>query len=157
MHPNVHMSIIATGLCFLPGGFPHHYILVEKEKTWTEAQSYCREKYTDLASLHNDQDLAQLIELTSSYHQVWIGLSLHNGNSWRWSLKMEGYYGEGEAEFRNWKSGEPNNIGGYENCVAMDNGGTWEWPCSTRWFFVCYDGELRSTIVFINSIYKISS
>ncbi|XP_051245091.1 uncharacterized protein LOC127356994 isoform X2 [Dicentrarchus labrax] len=141
MEGNTFLFTVVSGLCFLPGGFPHHYILVEKEKTWTEAQSYCREKYTDLASLHNDQDLAQLIELTSSYHQVWIGLSLHNGNSWRWSLKMEGYYGEGEAEFRNWKSGEPNNIGGYENCVAMDNGGTWaDDICNQTKPFVCYRG-----------------
>jgi len=32
------------------------YSLVDQSMTWTAARAYCREFYTDLASIHNDQD-----------------------------------------------------------------------------------------------------
>lgn len=57
-------------------------------------------------------------------------------------MEKEGYYGEGEAEFRMWKIGKPNNRGGYENCVEMDSNGVWnDVSCKTQKTFVCYNGK----------------
>nr|XP_046271756.1 C-type mannose receptor 2-like [Scatophagus argus] len=132
-----------TGLCFPPACFPTHYILVEKANTWAEALHYCRWKHSDLASVHNKEELDELVTTAQKYYRghVWIGL-YDDINSWRWSLQEEGYYGEGEAEFRMWKSDRPINFGGYENCAGMDNDGLWnDRNCKYEAPFVCYNGN----------------
>ena len=72
---------------------------------WTEAQTYCRETYTDLVTIDNDEDMNQLINTVSSagYNShVWIGL--YRVIDWKWS---DGYRGSG-AEFRSWQYPTPN-------------------------------------------------
>lgn len=111
--------------------------------TWAEALRYCREKYTDLASVHNEEELNKLKTTASRYYKghVWLGL-YDNIDSWKWSLEEEGYYGDGEAEFGMWNSGKPNNKGGYENCVQMEDNGFWsDVVCETHQKFVCYNGK----------------
>lgn len=72
---------------------------------------------------------------------VWIGL-YDDINSWRWSLQKEGFYSEGEPEFRMWGTGEPNNAGGLEDCVEMDIAGLWaDCSCQRLFQFVCYYGK----------------
>ncbi|CAB1345498.1 unnamed protein product [Coregonus sp. 'balchen'] len=73
------------------------YNFVTNKPSWTEAQSYCRERYTDLATVDNMEDIERVIELVEDTKDpIWIGL-YDDGNSWRWSL--EEFYGEGAAEF----------------------------------------------------------
>uniref|UniRef100_A0A3Q3LVD9 C-type lectin domain-containing protein n=1 Tax=Labrus bergylta TaxID=56723 RepID=A0A3Q3LVD9_9LABR len=102
-----------TGLFFLPVCFPRRYILVREALNWTEAQRYCREKFIDLASVSSEQESERLREATEEHDEdhLWIGL-YDDIDSWRWSLEEEGYYGEGEAEFRKWGGLEPNNFRG---------------------------------------------
>ncbi len=52
------------------------YIWVSELRTWTGAQSYCREKYTDLASVRNETEHRQILVITRYYYgyNVWIGL-----------------------------------------------------------------------------------
>uniref|UniRef100_A0A4W6DXC8 C-type lectin domain-containing protein n=1 Tax=Lates calcarifer TaxID=8187 RepID=A0A4W6DXC8_LATCA len=110
------LIITASGLCAVSSLPAHQYHLVYELKTMTEAQSYCREKYTDLATIDNMEDmnlltsmvdLSRMIYPTYSY-LAWIGL-YDDVNSWRWSLSDRSFYTQEEAEFRNWASGEPNN------------------------------------------------
>uniref|UniRef100_A0A667WZ51 C-type lectin domain-containing protein n=1 Tax=Myripristis murdjan TaxID=586833 RepID=A0A667WZ51_9TELE len=112
----------ASWLGSLPYCFPRQYHLVEKSMTWTEAQSYCRQHYTDLATVSSEEDVAKLNDPLGS-HRSWIGL-YDDINSWRWSLQNKSYYGEGEAEFRMWSSGQPDNYGSNEHCVVMSTSGT---------------------------------
>ncbi|KAK2894316.1 hypothetical protein Q8A73_016800 [Channa argus] len=76
---------------------------MEGDSTWTDAQTYCRSKYSDLAIVQNVKQLAGLNQLIGSDQYVWIGLYPDIG-SWRWSLENQDYYTAGGARFRNWAS-----------------------------------------------------
>ncbi|XP_041654992.1 macrophage mannose receptor 1-like [Cheilinus undulatus] len=111
------LSIIsAAGLCAVLCHAERRYHFVYEEKNMAEARSYCREKYTDLATIDhmNDvkilNDMADLSRMNYSEfsYRAWIGL-YDDVNSWRWSLTNTSFYKPGETEFRNWNPGQPNN------------------------------------------------
>ncbi|CAL8358963.1 unnamed protein product [Arctogadus glacialis] len=81
-----------TGVCFTSAGLDK-YIVVDVDKTWFEAQEYCRSRNGDLASVTNMEDLNQLSDMTAGVPS-WIGLNDLNRktmdmypNSWRWSTQ----------------------------------------------------------------------
>ncbi|KAM6960335.1 putative C-type lectin domain family 20 member A [Tautogolabrus adspersus] len=68
----------------------HHkeYHLIEEDKTWAEAQRYCRDKYTDLATVSDMTDMKRLSQLVTE-KDAWIGLYSNQGKEnrkWHWSL-----------------------------------------------------------------------
>ncbi|XP_067333286.1 macrophage mannose receptor 1-like isoform X2 [Channa argus] len=141
--------MVLSGLCFLPSYSLRLYILVTQLKTWTDAQSYCRSMYTDLATVQNEEQLAELNQLIGTNPSVWIGLSADT-EAWRWSLENQAYYGKGEADFRMWNSQEPNGGGYYKVCVAMATGGTWtDQLCINTLAFICYNGKRDPSSSFI--------
>ncbi|XP_034425004.1 L-selectin-like isoform X2 [Hippoglossus hippoglossus] len=128
----------------------HQYHFVSDAKTWTEAQSYCRETYTDLATIENTEEMKKLNDTSSAAgnsSEVWIGLYSHI--VWKWS---DGFNQSG-AEYRNWESPDPNNHEANELCVAMDKNGKWiDEDCNEQRPFVCYNGTLEdSGIVLVNT------
>ncbi|CAB1351447.1 unnamed protein product, partial [Coregonus sp. 'balchen'] len=123
-------------------------------KTWKEAQTYCRDKYTDLATIDNIEDMNRLMKMEkfSVYYwigTVWIGLYDDIINSWRWSLEDSDYYGDGETEFRHWQIGEPNNRSGMVHCVVMKNGMWKNVDCNLEHSFICCTGETKDSLRFI--------
>ncbi|KAI4899367.1 hypothetical protein NFI96_031364, partial [Prochilodus magdalenae] len=53
-----------------------HFHLVNEQKTWTEAQSYCRANFTDLATTESQQEMdAVKAALNGAGGYFWIGLS----------------------------------------------------------------------------------
>ncbi|XP_038587246.1 uncharacterized protein LOC119912223 [Micropterus salmoides] len=131
------------------------YYFVSTPLNWTEAQSFCRQVYTDLATIENTTDVRAVLRTTPSYTgKAWIGLYDH---SWRWSLSDSSFYGEGETEFRNWAPGHPFNPYGVQLCVVLQNYyynlnafGTWvDLNCTNKFFFVCYNGSVNGTSPFV--------
>uniref|UniRef100_A0A3B3HIU8 C-type lectin domain-containing protein n=1 Tax=Oryzias latipes TaxID=8090 RepID=A0A3B3HIU8_ORYLA len=62
----------------------HQYHVFNQRLNWIEAQTYCRHKYTDQATIENSEEMDQLINtITGSYSNLWIGL--YNEINWRWS------------------------------------------------------------------------
>lgn len=104
--------------------------------TWTEAQSYCREHHTDLASVRDETENQKVQELVPA-GTAWIGLYR---DSWKWSDGSS-------SSFRFWKTGEPNNYWGNETCAAAafrDSGKWADWPCNKKFPSICYDpGEWK--------------
>ena len=121
---------------------PRHFIFVNETKNWTEAQSYCRKTYTDLATITNMEDMRMVKEKCEGDNkEVWIGLYQTTNPSWKWSLAEEGFYGPGEADFTDWKPNEPNNLD-TEKCTVLTTEGQWNnVDCKTKRPFVCYKGE----------------
>uniref|UniRef100_A0A665UHN0 C-type lectin domain-containing protein n=1 Tax=Echeneis naucrates TaxID=173247 RepID=A0A665UHN0_ECHNA len=118
------------------------YCHVDQPKTWTDAQKYCREKYTDLLSIESNDDLRLMNSISVPTTWSWIGL--HDDpkswkgvmgkdeNSWRWSATSE----TSENGFQNWAPTEPNNFGSNQHCNSQRY---WaDWKCDIKHFFWCY-------------------
>ncbi|XP_041091079.1 major histocompatibility complex class I-related gene protein-like [Polyodon spathula] len=62
-------------------------VFVETEMTWSEAQSYCRNMYTDLATVSNQGVAEQLLNIrgASLSDAAWIGLYRDDTQNWQWS------------------------------------------------------------------------
>ncbi|XP_038553481.1 macrophage mannose receptor 1-like [Micropterus salmoides] len=110
---------------------------------WTEAQTYCREIYMDLATIENTDEINKFLNTVSSFglsSNVWIGL--YTTINWRWS---DGYTGTG-AEYRNWKyDSQPDFYSASEFCVKVAKDGTW-WDdnCFAGRYFICYRGTQQN-------------
>ncbi|XP_067101182.1 C-type mannose receptor 2-like [Osmerus mordax] len=117
----------------------HQYHLVTTQLSWTDAQSYCREHFVDLATVDSMEDMQGLIDQIKSTGQwVWIGLTRNRSvSSWKWSLSGSQFYREGETEYRNWAQPEP--ITG-QPCAALvsNETGVWrDYACTNTSSFVC--------------------
>ncbi len=115
------------------------FVGVPEGKSWTDAQKYCREKHTDLASVRNESE-NNLIENMLTDNTVWIGLH----RLWVWSDNST-------ASFTHWKSGEPNSINNRDSiCTSTDMkyGGQWiDDYCTESYHFMCYDGEYINHLI----------
>ncbi|XP_049328989.1 macrophage mannose receptor 1-like [Astyanax mexicanus] len=128
-----HFLLIFTAVCGVSPYVPHRYHFVNLSKTWTEAQSYCRQTYTDLATINNMDEMKKLIETLKDKAQgfVWIGLNRGDTGKWR-------------CTDQNWRNGEPDNRGEKKFCVAMkkQDGKWFDDNCESKHTFVCFDDEL---------------
>ncbi|XP_018539395.1 uncharacterized protein LOC108888077 [Lates calcarifer] len=78
------------------------FVLVEQKMTWADALYYCRERYTDLASIldEEDQDWAVLTAKEAQTVFVWLGLRYTcTLDFWFW---VEDHH----LEYNNWAPGE---------------------------------------------------
>uniref|UniRef100_A0A4W6CFB3 C-type lectin domain-containing protein n=1 Tax=Lates calcarifer TaxID=8187 RepID=A0A4W6CFB3_LATCA len=84
------------------------YVLVSMMQTWKEAQAYCRQYHTDLASVRESG-------------LVWTGLYRV---PWTWSDKSS-------SNFTNWYPGEPDNVNNNhdtEYCPTGTTSSLLHWP-----------------------------
>uniref|UniRef100_A0A3B5Q240 C-type mannose receptor 2-like n=1 Tax=Xiphophorus maculatus TaxID=8083 RepID=A0A3B5Q240_XIPMA len=119
--------------------YQFHYI--KEAKKWTEAQQYCREKHTDLATVTNMKDMKRLINISArDQSEAWIGLynKTLGTRTWYWSLPGV----EFSVNETNWNQGESNDCGKQENCGLLVNTSKWGYAsCSIQRYFLCYNGE----------------
>ena len=137
-----------SGLCSLSSCVPRQFHVVKEQKTWTEAQRYCKDEFTALATIDNMREMEMLNSTMNEAgaEKPWIGLKQGSSPKWQWSLADRDFYRENEAEFRKWNSTQPE--GTHENCTVMIGNGTWysRKRSDTR-AFVCYDGEKPSYLL----------
>uniref|UniRef100_A0A8C7HTG0 C-type lectin domain-containing protein n=1 Tax=Oncorhynchus kisutch TaxID=8019 RepID=A0A8C7HTG0_ONCKI len=138
METLLYLTLLISGF-YTPSSCLHQYHFITNYMNWTDAQSYCRAHYTDLATVDDMEDLIRLITSVSSYTSwLWIGLKKGDSMKWYWSLADRRFYREGETEFRNWDTGTPQN----GNCVLMSTSGLWNsTSCDDQHHFICYDGK----------------
>ncbi|XP_042566661.1 ladderlectin-like [Clupea harengus] len=91
---------------------------IDTARTWAEAEG------GNLASVHSlsEYNFIQglIVTLTHGTPLTWIGGSdAQQERLWLWSD------GSRFGAFLHWGPGEPNNAGGAEHCLHMNNGGEW--------------------------------
>ncbi|XP_048092624.1 macrophage mannose receptor 1-like [Alosa alosa] len=116
-------------ICYNGGDSTQPYVLVTEKKNWTDAQRYCREKHTDLASVRNQAENDQIDNVRGGgYNHAWIGLFR---DAWEWSDGSS-------SSFRLWDFGEP-KYDGIKNCAQVHTNGWWnKLECSDPGAFICY-------------------
>ncbi|RVE63121.1 hypothetical protein OJAV_G00165270 [Oryzias javanicus] len=121
----------------------YHY--VDLDRSWYQAQQYCRDNFTDLATFESMDDVNRL-QPTFTNKPAWIGLwddpnawktSMGNqSNSWRWS-------GTGQTTttgYQVWSYPDLDFFGGRESCVIIRSPGNWgDFDCATSLSFLCYN------------------
>ncbi|XP_053343131.1 secretory phospholipase A2 receptor-like [Clarias gariepinus] len=131
-------SLQCTGtryfMCYGQGDIkakPNYHLILEN-KTWYEAQRYCRGRYTDLVSIRDQQQNEEVkIKGLNSSTSFWIGLLR---DDWQWT---DG----GNSAYRNWGSYQP-QPSPYD-CVYL-MGGTWySAPCSNTQYPLCYNSSIH--------------
>ena len=113
----------------IEGGFDQ-YVLVTEQKSWFEAQSYCRQHHTDLVSVRSpaeNQELRSRLQADQAVQEAWIGL--HN-DPWRWSDGSS-------SSFRQWWPNQPNNENTSQSCATMHKGSWDNWTCDTKFSILC--------------------
>lgn len=115
---------------FTLGSLEFHFI--NQSKSYREAQTYCRQSYTDLATIENPTDMNTLIGLVSTTADMaWIGLEIGNEWNWHWSRADE-------RDYFNWET-EETQASTEEECAAVSQKGTWLMKdCEEEHSFVCH-------------------
>ncbi|KAL4007196.1 hypothetical protein ACER0C_001048 [Sarotherodon galilaeus] len=87
MQWSLYLLILMGQCCFFTCRL-YEYHFIAENKSWSEAQRYCREKYTDLAKVFDMTDMSRLRNSTQNQGEAWIGLNNNtDGNrTWHWSL-----------------------------------------------------------------------
>ncbi|XP_073786960.1 L-selectin-like isoform X3 [Danio rerio] len=123
--------LLLSGLSRSNAAVSRQYHYIKLQMSWSNAQSYCRENFTDLATVDTMDDVNRLIHSVDAGYSgsVWIGLKSGTEKRWGWSN------GENSSQYFNWASGMPNDDG---YCVATYSGSWIVKLCSDGRYFVCY-------------------
>ncbi|XP_056599216.1 macrophage mannose receptor 1-like isoform X2 [Triplophysa dalaica] len=136
MDMSLFVLLLLSGLICSATGLwrPYHYI--NQNMTWAAAQSYCRERFTDLATVDSIDDVNRMINAVNDGYggSVWIGMKRVTQGRWGWSN------GENRvSQYSNWQIGEPNGDNTDEYC-GFSYCGLWhDMPCSDTIHFTCYN------------------
>ncbi|XP_057195116.1 macrophage mannose receptor 1 [Triplophysa rosa] len=124
----------------------YHFINIRKN--WTEAQSFCRAMYTDLATVNNRDEMNSLLNNISDVSQdMYIGLYRSQVFKWHWSL-TDGFFNGSDSVFENWKPGISD--GNHEGCAVMQNSGQWiNDSCDSKRQFVCFNATASKKYILI--------
>ena len=108
-----------------------YYISVAVTATFSDARVICQNFGADLTIIKSPDENDFLYDLVKNYSaplNAWIGLRRRSDKKFYW-LNDTSLLGN----YQRWNAGEPNNLGGGEDCAEMlsYNNGTWnDLPCS---------------------------
>uniref|UniRef100_A0A3Q3FGT1 C-type lectin domain-containing protein n=1 Tax=Labrus bergylta TaxID=56723 RepID=A0A3Q3FGT1_9LABR len=121
---------------FLPKA-SQQYHLINSQRSWYDAQKFCRVKYTDLATVGNMDDNDELLTvLGHDWTYSWIGLQKGGARRWMWS--------DGSGQRRSTSGMAVNLRPDRENCAAFSVPYKGRWvdaQCNQENTFICQGGE----------------
>ncbi|KAL0189890.1 hypothetical protein M9458_016989, partial [Cirrhinus mrigala] len=105
----------------------HEFVYVPTPGNWTFALHYCRQHYTDLATVDDQAEHNELLKITEMGN-VWIGLHRTIGDGdFIWT-------DQSSSSFRAWETGQPDD----QLCVNVYQGKWYDRSCIPQIPFACY-------------------
>ncbi|XP_053088325.1 macrophage mannose receptor 1-like [Pangasianodon hypophthalmus] len=104
------------------------YILISEAKTWYEAQSYCRQQHTDLASVRSATENSVVGGIIYE-GSIWIGLTR---DPWKWSDQTT------NVSVITWSRGNTDDYLMNKSCGCLNGGVADVAQCSDIMPFFCY-------------------
>lgn len=130
-----------TNTLILTSGTNNIFVWISYSMSWKEAQSYCRAKHTDLASVRSKTELQKILSIMQGGSEVWIGLYRNR----LWSDQSNSTFTYWRPEVQAYPVSEPDNglysygMYGDQHCTAMDFSGKWtDENCLASFPFFCY-------------------
>ncbi|XP_041091078.1 L-selectin-like, partial [Polyodon spathula] len=110
------------------------YYFETTSMNWSTAQTHCREKYTDLATVNSQEEVMHLLKIiNTSSSNIWIGMYRDVKENWQWSSGDDVTY-----NMRPVKS----------FCARLDPDGRWtDSVCHATNHFMCYNGTSERYIL----------
>ncbi|XP_028835072.1 macrophage mannose receptor 1-like [Denticeps clupeoides] len=107
-------------------------IVVNENKTWDQALDYCRQNYTDLASVLTDREMIVAVRRSWGQDQVWIAL--------RFVVKYWLWISGDALEYEVWSGGQQQCPveGYYCGALSVDNNVWMNQTCDQPLNFICY-------------------
>ncbi|XP_050971807.1 C-type mannose receptor 2 isoform X1 [Labeo rohita] len=144
----VFLLVLSTGLFSKTSCY---FILIQEPKTWSEAQTHCRQYHFDLATIQSDEDRFKIQEIATSMNfqnRAWMGF--YDGVfAWRWS------YQDKNLGYTNWDTLEDTTSRTQRMCGVIRNTGKWHAAsCDEPKPFFCYDSFIGGK--FIINLAKLS-
>ncbi|XP_067468178.1 macrophage mannose receptor 1-like [Thunnus thynnus] len=138
--------LLSLALLTLSSCAIREYYHVQLLKTWTEAQSYCRENFADLATIETEEDWEKVRKLfDNSTRHIWIGL-YDDINGWRWSMDNTYLYNGGDTTLGDWFALAVNSHQSAEHCIEIFQGTLYDQRCEKSRRPVCYDETSKTYI-----------
>uniref|UniRef100_A0A3Q3LA10 C-type lectin domain-containing protein n=1 Tax=Mastacembelus armatus TaxID=205130 RepID=A0A3Q3LA10_9TELE len=123
-------------------GITRQYYYVNLLKTWADAQSYCRQNSTELASITTEEEWESVKQIMGSPGKTnaWIGL-YDDIREWRWSLDNTYLYENGNTTLEGWITYKFDSYESEELCVELHDYKLNDGQCNSAKMSVCYDGK----------------
>ncbi|XP_056604716.1 macrophage mannose receptor 1-like [Triplophysa dalaica] len=141
MAQTLYFSLLVIALCSSSECSQRRYHYINIEKNWTEAQKYCRENYTDLATVNNINDMNELKNTVKNNQNFWIGLKNTDVYKWKWSLGDP-------VNYMKWKT-KPSSV--TNNCAVMRKAKWRQQDCNETSQFICYNENNKSHIIYTST------
>ncbi|XP_058871696.1 snaclec bitiscetin subunit alpha-like [Acipenser ruthenus] len=119
------LILLLAGFCVPAYNQIRKHVFVKTVKSWSDAQRYCREKHTDLATVRSQEEAEQLLNIAgASLGDSWIGLYRDDTQNWQWSNSDDVIYSNWRADVF---------------CASVNSDGKWtDLPCNLQKAFMCY-------------------
>uniref|UniRef100_A0A8C1M701 C-type lectin domain-containing protein n=1 Tax=Cyprinus carpio TaxID=7962 RepID=A0A8C1M701_CYPCA len=132
MQNKIQLVVVLAGILSKASCDLYRFVLIEEPKTWPEAQSYCREKYTDLVTVQSDADRAKLKEAANAVNfssVAWIGFYK---DPWLWS------YQNTIISYAKWGNQKPDLLKTHKACATVKRNGQWvDANCTEGRYYFC--------------------
>ena len=112
------------------------YCLISTDATFDEAQLDCanRPENASLVTIDNADINNFITYFAGGRGRAWIGATDQETEGvWKWP-------NGNTLDFTNWRTGQPNNYGGSQNCAALNYRDAGKWDdvdCETRRPYIC--------------------